>query len=106
MVKERKHVAGLGGLDRVEERVNEMANVIAQIARLPFRGRDGELTESPVEAWFDERYLYLSVLCADAAACEADVFLGHGRAFLRVERNAAMHLANGNETTPLIPANE
>ncbi|MFO0959981.1 MAG: hypothetical protein U0800_21530 [Isosphaeraceae bacterium] len=40
-----------------------------------------------MQIWFDESFIYLSVRCPEMIGTEADVYLGNGQAFLRVERS-------------------
>lgn len=97
MVRQQGKGGNIGGLDLLGRRLNTMARFINGISHIS-RAKEGG-PPAPVETWFDEQYVYLSALCPDAIGTEADIFVGGGRVFLRVERDGLL----GRELDPTTP---
>lgn len=76
-----------GNLPDLGRQLVELASTMAELSRLSEQtGGTDPPSARPIQVWFDESFVYLTVPCPEATGSEADIFLGNGQAFLRIER--------------------
>ena len=90
------------GLERLNKRMNSLVRVLTALSKAPDPPSVPPVPEScgpAVHLWSDDRYVYISAPCPAGVTGEADVFVGQGRVFLRVERSDAEEQSAGPPTT-------